>query len=134
MQGGINFVELIELLNSRVFLWAGTSNGLGRRGQSHFEHYEDIGSVRVIRVPQRSLLEANPMRTLEVTFCNSGSARHQNGQSVPRGRDTFQPAGQAIGQPADVKELTFLDAVALPADTTWSQTPSGPWQALCGDS
>lgn len=120
---------LLEL-NSRVFLWPGSESGPIRTGGAHFEHYSGIGTVHVIRVPLRHLLQANPSRALAVTYCNSGSARHQGGRKVVRGPGTFHPVNSAPRVAAAIKELTFVGSVLLPVTTEFSSSPSGPWQPL----
>jgi hypothetical protein len=130
LQDGITLAGFVNELNVRVFLWAGVSDGIGRVGQAHFDHYAGVGVVRVIRVPLLSLIRANTNQDLQVTYCNSGSARHQAGKPVERGRATFQPIARATGQASKVKELTYIGVARRPDDTAWSHSPTGQWQPL----
>ena len=113
-----------------MFLWPGTASGPISTGIAHFEHYVEVGEVRIIRLRLDSLLAANAEKELQVTYCNSGSARHQQGQPVARGRSTFQSVHATEGRAAQVKELTFLGAASLPVNTEWSLSQGGPWQPL----
>ena len=130
LEPDITLESFLQELNSRVFLWPGNEYGPIRTGGSHFEHYSGIGTVHVIRVPLLHLLQANPNRSLAVTYCNSGSARHHNGQKVIRGPGTFHAVERAPKSVAKIKELTFVGSVHLPEGTVYSSSPSGPWQSL----
>jgi hypothetical protein len=130
LDADLTFEDFLHELNSRVFLWPGTASGPIATGVAHFEHYLEVGEVRIIRVRLDSLLAANAGKELQVTYCNSGSARHQQGRPVARGRSTFQSLHSTEGRPAKVKELTFLGTASLPPDAEWSQSQAGPWQPL----
>ena len=130
LEGDLTLEDFLYELNSRVFLWPGTERGPIATGSAHFEHYLATGEVRVIRVSLEALLAENTDKELQVTYCNSGSARHQRGFPVVRGRGTFQSIHTTEGRAAQVKELTFVGLAHLPPDAVWSQTLSGPWHPL----
>ncbi len=50
-------------------------------------------------------------------FCrfNSGAARKQEGQAVPRGPDTFSYGALFSGTRGDIKEVTYRDKALMPA-------------------
>ncbi len=128
---GYSIEDFVDELNSRVFLWAGTdSRPASGSGRNHFARYSGEGEVYVLRVPVGSLLRANPDREPQVTFCNSGSARHQQGRPVRRGPNTFVSPSTASRRAAKVVELTFRDQVALPTSTRYAGGLEGPWVPL----
>jgi hypothetical protein len=131
--GGWSLSDLLQELNSRVFLWPGTEMGPIRRGRSHFERYAAEGSVFSIRVPTLSLVAANHNRDIWVTRCNSGSARHHGGQPVPRGPSTFQVPENAPFRPSQVIEISYVGEARLPPDAQWSESLAGPWRNM-GDA
>jgi hypothetical protein len=131
--GDMTLSGFMEELNSRVFLWPGSADGPIATGRKHLQHYSELGGVRILRFSLQELIRANPDRTLEVTFCNSGSARHQKGLPVSRGRHTFQSVPPLAGAPSDVKEITFIGHASLPTSTVWAESLAGPWRPL-GDS
>ena len=126
--------EFLRELNSRVFMWAGTEVGPCKSGRNHIQKYKDEGSVFILRVPTRKLIELNGTENLEITFCNSGSARMNNGQRAKRGRHTFIRLGQAARQPGDIVEITFLGSAQLPVETEYARELSGPWFPLKTDA
>jgi hypothetical protein len=130
LEAGCSLARFLLLLNQRVYFWPGNSLGPRNPGLAHFEHYKGEGVVHILRAPLTALVQANPDRELEVTFCNSGSARHHGGRPVIRGPSTFQPVTQACGPASQVKELCFVGSASLPQSTEWSASLAGPWQAL----
>jgi len=130
LQDGATLQDYIDELNQRVFFWAGTLNGPVSSGRRHLEHYSKEGEVFIIRTCLDSLLSANAGRDLFVTQCNSGTARHQNGQPVERGPETFCPLKGARFRASAVVELSFVDRADLPLDSEFSTSLAGPWQRL----
>jgi hypothetical protein len=130
LEAGCTLEDFLLLLNGRVFLWPGDSSGPCKPGPSHFARYQGQGPVHLLRVPLSDLVAENSGRELEVTFCNSGSARHQGGMPVVRGPSTFVPVGRIDRPPSKVKELCFVGAAALPHSTEWATCLSGPWHPL----
>ena len=126
--------EFIQELNSRVFMWAGTEIGPCKSGRNHIRKYQDEGSVFILRAPTRTLIELNDIDSLEITYCNSGSARRNNGQRVKRGRSTFMRLDQATRQPGEIVEITFLNSARLPRETEYARELAGPWSLLNTDA
>ena len=126
--------EFIQELNSRVFLWAGTEIGPCKSGRNHIQKYQAEGNVFILRAPTRNLIELNDIDSLEITFCNSGSARRNNGQRAKRGRSTFMRLDQATRQPGEIVEITFLNSARLPRETEYSRELNGPWLPLTIDA
>lgn len=123
------FGAFLADLNRRVFFWAGSASGLGRYGAAHYERYRSDRTV-VLRVSMVALLEQGEP---ELCRYNSGAPRPHGGRRAPRGLETFVPLTTWNESAARVVEVTFRDAVALPAGTEWSERPeSGSWLSLLG--
>lgn len=119
--------DYITELNSRVFLWAGVTTGPVRSGRNYINRYSTEGVVYVLRVPTTALLKANSASNLEVTFCNSGAARYNNGLPANRGPMTFIDPANAQRSASKVVELTFKGRVVLPEQTTYTQSLQCQW-------
>lgn len=130
LEPGCSLQQFLLMLNQRVFLWPGNAAGPTPQGREHFAHYRGQGPVHILRVPLKALIAANPNTEIQVTFCNSGSARHHGGKPAIRGPSTFQAASASVGAASKVKELCFVGSARLPAGTEWSETLTGPWQLL----
>lgn len=129
-QDGWTFPQLIESLNSRVFLWPGDGNGPIAHGQRHFERYEDQEPA-ILRISLADLIESNPDRPPLFCHFNSGSPRTVGGRKSPRGPRTFLPCDQFERKHRDVIEVTFEEFVTLPLDETEVRLkPGGAWQPL----
>ncbi len=111
---GFTFEDLIELLNSFVYFWPGTSDGPIPAGRNHFARNarrEEDAAVLAIATPR--LLEANPTPK----FCrfNSGAPRsNPRAGKPPRGPDTFLAAAHAPFTAGSVTEVVFPRRVKLP--------------------
>lgn len=127
---GYSINEYVNELNARVFLWAGTETGPVPSGKRHVAHRARQGKVSILRVPLASLCETNFGSELQVTFCNSGSARHQSGHPVSRGPNIFQSPLSAVKSPSKVVEITCRGQIALPPDTLWSENLHESWTNL----
>jgi hypothetical protein len=127
---GYPLQSFISELNSRVFLWPGRSNGPVASGRNHIERYANEGSVVVLRMPLAKVVEANLDRQVEVTFCNSGAARHHSGKPARRSAATFVPLPNSDRRAAEVVEITFKNSIKLPDNTEFSKHNSGVWIAL----
>ena len=114
LQNGTTLQDYIDELHQRVFFWAGTFRGPSSSGRLHFEHYSKEGEVFIIRTLLESLLLANAGRDLFVTRCNSGAARHQKGQPVERGPQTFCLLEDAEFRASAAVELSFIDRRSSP--------------------
>ena len=130
LEAGCTLEQFLLLLNQRVFLWPGSELGPCKPGPDHFAHYQGEGPVHILRVPLAELVAENPERELEVTFCNSGSARHHGGLPVVRGPSTFVPIRGASRPASEVKEICFPGFAALPRGTAWATSLAGPWHPL----
>lgn len=126
---GFTFEDFVETLNRRIFFWPGSKLGPIDYGVRHFAHYESDNPV-ILRIDLDSLVQANPL--LAPHFCqyNSGSPRCSNGKKIPRGPQTFLPAGAFNGTPSKVVEVTFGAEIVLPQGTECGTRPKGPWKRL----
>jgi hypothetical protein len=131
---GYSFDDLIQELNSRVFLWAGTEAGPCDSGRNHIGKYASEGDVFILRTPTRELIELNELQNLEITFCNSGSARQNQGNKAKRGRSTFMKLAAASRPPGKIVEIAFQGLAKLPAETKYAKVLSGPWLPLAADA
>ena len=127
---GYTVEDFVGELNARVFFWVGTESGPVRSGKNHIARYASEGAVYILRVPLANLLRANPTEALQVTFCNSGSARHNQGLPAFRSPATFQAPAEASRSAAEVIELTYRAQAILPPETCYSTSLSGPWALL----
>jgi hypothetical protein len=136
--GKYGFADFVELLNGRVFFWAGDEQGPAGRakgyGRRHFETYKDERPA-ILRIGYKSLLEVNPGQTPLLCEFNSGATRcssayKTSGCKVPRGPDTFRSRTQFPRGAADVAEVTFMDHVVLPADVKLASQFDGTWRSL----
>jgi len=80
------------------------------------------------------LLASNGITNMEITFCNSGSARQNLGNKVIRGRSTFMNLAAASRQPGETVEITFKGTAQLPQETEYAKELSGPWLHLAADA
>jgi hypothetical protein len=126
-EAGWMLADLVEYVNRRVFFWPGGLGGPINYGATHFRRYAEENPV-VLRVRLRSLIAANPGLQPQFSRYNSGAARQNQGNQIPRGPKTFIDAGRFPGRPGDVKEVAFASAVTLPNDTESATGLSGPWR------
>lgn len=119
---GWNLERFITHLNRRVFFWPGTESGPIPHGRSHADCYDAIGAI-VIRARTSSVLAANPGALIEFSRHNSGTASPRTRPNL-RGGNTFLPAVSFGPTASGVVEVTFLEAVELPAD---AELRNGPW-------
>jgi hypothetical protein len=134
LEESYTLTEFLQELNSRVFMWAGTEFAPCKSGRNHIQKYQDEGSVFILRAPTHKLPELNGLDTIEITFCNSGAARRNNGQRVKRGRGTFIRLDQATRQPGEIVEVTFQYSARLPQETEYATALTGPWLRLNTDA
>jgi hypothetical protein len=126
-EGGWELSDLVEYVNRRVFFWPGGHDGPIDYGTSHFSRYAEDGVV-VLRLRLRSLLAANPGLQPQFSRYNSGAARQNQGNRIPRGPNTFTAAGRFRWTRGDVKEVAFAAPVRLPEDAESSSSLRGPWR------
>ena len=124
--------DLVQAINNRVFFWRGKSNGLLRCNQKHFERYQNAAQNLVfLRLSFRSALEINSPNGPQLCKYNSGAARRNNGQRIPRGPRTFVEPKDADFSIGKVKEVVFQNFVNLPVETEiCNNSWAGPWQPL----
>src|ERR1044072_5841357 len=125
------FDDLVKMLNEQVFFWPASEDGPIPYGRRHFETYADENPA-ILRVPFRSMVDANPGNPPRFCRFNSGAPRWTRGRAAPRGPDTFQEAGACDVTPGGVVEVTFRGRVALPPDTRVARSFAGSWQPLFG--
>jgi hypothetical protein len=135
---GCKFADVVEILNRRVFFWAGDENGPAGRaksyGQRHFETYENERPA-ILQIRFESLMRVNAHQTPLFCQFNSGaprcsSAYRATGCKVPRGPDSFRSGANFPLGAAAVVEVTFMDHVDLPQDTKVASQFSGTWGPL----
>jgi hypothetical protein len=126
-EAGWTLGDLVEYVNGRVFFWPGSVDGPIEYGNNHFGRYARERPV-ILRVRLRSLLAANPGLLPQFSRYNTGAARQNQGQPIPRGPRTFTAAGRFHGTPGQVKEVTFVGAVRLPTDSERASALTGPWR------
>jgi hypothetical protein len=86
--------------------------------------------VVVLRIPLAKLVQTNLSCQVEVTFCNSGAARHHSGKPARRSTSTFVTLPCSDRRASGVVEVTFKDSVKLPEGTEFSENNSGVWSVL----
>lgn len=127
-EGGWNFEDVVDCLNSHVFFWPGTDEGPIERGMNHFSSklWREIPAV--IRVRTEELFKTSQNAT--PLFCpyNSGSPRWSHQRPSPRGPSTFLPAQDFKRTASEVVEVVFPGSVRLPEAAECGDSPSGPWR------
>lgn len=130
---GYVFEDFVELLNRRVFFWAGQEHGPAgpakTYGGNHFETYSSERPV-ILRINFMSLMSANEGQ--QPLFCqyNSGAPRCSRGHHAPRGPNTFLHPAMFPKSAAGVAEVTFADHVGLPDDTMVASQFGTQWKPL----
>ena len=130
---GFLFEDFVELLNRRVFFWAGQEHGPAgpakTYGGNHFETYSSERPV-ILRINFMSLMSANEGQ--QPLFCqyNSGAPRCSRGHHAPRGPNTFLHPAMFPKSAAGVAEVTFADQVGLPDDTMVASQFGTQWKPL----
>ncbi len=126
---GWAFADLIAHLNRRVFFWPGDGTGPITAGQNHFQRYRTESPV-IVRCRFDSLRRVNAGNAPQFCRFNSGAPRQNAGEPIPRGPDSFLPAGRFTHGRSNVVEVTFLDRVRLPDDSEVARRFDGPWESL----
>jgi hypothetical protein len=93
------------------------------------ERYVDEGhSVVFLRLPLLEAVALNDGRGPELCKYNSGGARQNDGNPIPRGPDTFVLPHLAEFGRAEVREVVFHNFVELPPSTQYCEGAwEGPW-------
>lgn len=129
---GWTIQRYVCLLNSFAFFWVGDHAGPSPRGYKHFAKYAATEELVMLRVPMRTLFDANRTSAILFSSVNSGAARpHPLLGKLPRGARTHVGADAFALAPSKVVELVIKDGAILPAATEWSRAPSGAeWNPL----
>jgi hypothetical protein len=129
--------RLLREINRRVFFWSGDGDGPRKpQGVNHFNRYRKLVELRrlaglaVVRVAYTDLRDANRGNEPEFSLCNSGTLSPRAMEYNVRDDETFLPRGARSGTPSKVCEVTFLQAVALPASTQVSVDFMASWRTL----
>jgi hypothetical protein len=129
----VGFTETLEdyvaCLNAHVFFWPGTASGPTHDGMRMFERTAGVKSA-MIRVPSRSLLEANEGSLVHVSTCNTGASWVMHGKKSQRGLYVFQRAECFAEPPERIEEISFRGPVNLPDDCECSTGFGQRWHAL----
>jgi len=135
-QSGWTLPDLIEALNRRVFFWRSHEAGLLRSNKGNSGKYGNDGRRLVfLRCDFSDAVTANAARGPELCRYNSGAARKNKGQPIPRGPNTFVRPEDADFPKGDVQEVVFREFVELPRTTECcSNCDTGPWHPLISPS
>jgi hypothetical protein len=116
------FGDFVQYLNEHVYFWPGDALSPVVSGRRLLAHYADELPL-VLRIPARSLVDANPdIKPLFSPF-NSGAPRMQRGKPVERGPDLFRPSDCCRRQAHEVIEVAFRGSVVLSDDVTVAGAP-----------
>ena len=121
--------DYVTCLNAHVFFWPGTASGPTPDGVRMFQRTTGVTSA-IVRVPSRSLLEANESSLIDVSTCNTGASWVVDGKKSQRGLDVFQHAECFTDSPARIAEISFRGPVSLPDDSECSTGLGRPWHSL----
>jgi hypothetical protein len=113
------FEEYVACLNSHVFFWPGTAAAPTLDGVRMFRRTARVKSA-MIRVPTRSLLEANEGSIVHLSTCNTGASWVSEGKKSQRGIGVFQWAESFAEPPERIEEIMFRGSVNLPDDSECS--------------
>jgi hypothetical protein len=121
--------DYVACLNAHVFFWPGTASGPTHDGIRMLRRAAGVKSA-MIRVPSRSLLEANEGSLVHLSTCNTGASWVVDGQRSQRGLDVFQRAECFAEPPGRIEEISFRGPVNLPDDCECSTGFGQGWHAL----
>lgn len=121
--------DYVTCLNAHVFFWPGTASGPTLDGVRMLQRTAGVTSA-IIRVPSRSLLEANDRSLIDVSTCNTGASWVVEGKKSRRGLGVFQRAECFADLPSRIAEISFRGPVSLPADSEWSIDFGRQWHSL----
>jgi hypothetical protein len=121
--------DYVACLNAHVFFWPGTASGPTLDGVRMFQRTAEVKSA-IIRVPSRSLLEANESSLIDVSTCNTGASWVVEGKKSRRGLGVFQRAECFADSPARIAEISFRGPVSLPDNSECSTAFGREWNSL----
>ena len=123
------FEEYVAYLNSHVFFWPGTASGPTLDGVRMLRQTAEVNSA-MIRIPSRSLLEANEGSIVHLSTCNTGASWVIEGKKSQRGIGVFQRA-ESFSEPLErIEEISFRGSVNLPDDSECSTGIRQRWCSL----
>lgn len=123
------FEGYVGYLNTHVFFWPGTVSGPTFDGVRMFRN-AGVDSA-LIRVPTRSLIDANDRSLVHLSTCNAGASwMVEGGKKSQRGSDLFQQAETFAESPERIEEISFRWSVNLPDDSECSTGVEQPWRLL----
>ena len=124
-----SFGDYVARLNRHVFFWPGTASCPTPDGVRMFRN-AGVRSI-LIRVPTRSLMQANDRAQVYLSTCNSGTSWIvEGGKKSQRGSDVFHQAECFTGLPERVEEIAFSCSVTFPDDSECSAGLGQPWRSL----
>ena len=123
------FEEYVACLNTHVFFWPGTASGPTPDGVRMFRRTAGVKSA-MIRVPSRSLMEANEGSMVHLSTCNTGASWIGEGKKSQRGIGIFQRAESFSEPPDRIQEILFRGSVNLPDDSECSTRVGQRWRSL----
>jgi hypothetical protein len=121
--------DYVGCLNTHVFFWPGTASGPTPDGMRMFQRKAGVKSA-MLRVPSRSLLEANDGSLVHLSTCNTGASWVVDGKKSQRGLHVFQRAECFAEPPGRIEEISFRGPVNLPNDCECNTGFGERWHAL----
>jgi hypothetical protein len=118
-EGGWGMPEFLEALNSRVFFWPGTHDGVVRTARENFRSFLDAGGVP-IRIRYETVRHLSGIH-IQYSRFNAGAPRQNDGKPIPRGPRTFLAHGAWEG--GSVREVVVVNR--LPLDEIWTDVRIG---------
>ena len=126
---GCTLEEYIACLNSYIFFWPGTADRATADAVRMFERTNATRAI-AIRVPTRSLVEANASLPVYVTSCNTGLTWTEQGIKAPQGPNVFKLLKSFPDEPGRIHEICFKSRICLSDNAQIAISPSGPWNSF----
>lgn len=122
--------HFLSYLDRRTYFWPGDTAGPVRDGQRMIDAHGDDLPAAIIRIPTRSLIDANLPRVLCVAAVNTGAAWHGGGRSARQLRSAVVQLADFAGDLRLIVECSFDGAAALPAPTEVAPPALIDWRQL----
>lgn len=120
------YAEFLRCLNTLIFFWPGTSDGLRSKGRLADSFARKDVRRGWLRVPTADLwAEQSTIR-----FCRYNSGAPQARDGVERGPHIFVPCHDPGLSVTDVAEVVFDYRVTLPESAEWRDPESSEWRPL----
>jgi hypothetical protein len=84
----------------------------------------------VVRVESESLIKANKHAAILVATCNTGATRAGGDRKCRRALDLFRPIPNYLDDPADIIEVSFVNAARLPKGSEYYAQTVEAWGSL----